>query len=135
MAENDPFAEIREAGTSAGNYGLDTDSIIAQMRKWQSICSLRVIEAGHDRMTIEFETLPGDLDTFVKELCDFCPDLIDQGAGSLPDVIKQFEENGQPIPPKMMRLIEGVNLEDENFALEIVKRAIQQDKKIKLWWD
>jgi hypothetical protein len=135
MLENDPFAVIREAHTSAGNYDLNTDSIIARLRAWQSVCSLRVIEARHDQITIAFETLPTDLDTFVKELCDFCPDLVDQGAGSLPDVIKEFEESGQPIPAKMMKLIEGVNFEDDNFALEIVKRTLQQDKKIRLWWD
>ena len=135
MVENDPFSLIRQAHTSAGNYDLDTEGIISRLSAWQSVCSLRVIDASHDSITIGFDTLPTDLDGFVKELCDFCPDLIDQGAGSLPDVIKQFEENGQPIPPKMMRLIEGVNFEDENFALEIVKRGLQQNQKIKLWWD
>ncbi len=135
MLENDPFSVVREARTSAGNYDLDMEGIIARLRAWQSVCSLRVIEARHDAITIAFETLPSDLDTFVKELCDFCPDLVDQGAGCLPDVIKEFEESGRSIPANIMRLIEGVNFEDDNFALEIVKRTLQLDKKIRLWWD
>ena len=32
MLENDPFAVIREARTSAGNYDLHTDGIIARLR-------------------------------------------------------------------------------------------------------
>ena len=135
MVEDDPFKVVREAHTSAGNYDLDTDAIIARLRAWQSVCAFHVTEVRHDRFTMVFETLPSDLDTFAKELCAFCPDLVHQGAASIPDVLREFEENGQPIPPKMARLIEGVNFEDPNFAQEIVKRSLQQDMKIKLWWD
>jgi|SRR5687768_12104780 hypothetical protein len=135
MVENDPFSVIREAHTSAGNYNLGTEDILARLREWQSLCSFSVSAAGRDTITLAFETLPADLDSFVRELSEFCPDLIHQGAGSVPDVIKQFEESGQPVPGKLLRLIEGVNLEDENFALEIVKKSLQFDKKIKLWWD
>jgi len=135
MVEHDPFSMIRRAGTSAGNYDLGTDDIIARLRQWQSKCSIQVSSAARDSITIVFDTLPTDLDVFARELCEFCPDLIDQGAASLPDMINEFTEMGQEIPANMKTLIDGIDFEDENFPLEIVKRTLQRDKQIKLWWD
>jgi len=35
----------------------------------------------------------------------------------------------------MQKLVEGVDFEDENYGLEILKRELQQKPKITLWWD
>lgn len=35
----------------------------------------------------------------------------------------------------MQKLIEGVDFEDENYGLEILKREIQQQMGVSLWWD
>jgi hypothetical protein len=32
-------------------------------------------------------------------------------------------------------LIEGVDFEDENYGVEILKRELQRDQKVDLWWD
>lgn len=39
------------------------------------------------------------------------------------------------LPPNMLKLIEGIDFEDENYGIEILKREIEQRKELQLWWD
>jgi hypothetical protein len=130
-----PFDPIRKTGTGAPNYGLDTNAIIERLTKWQSLCSFSVTGAKGDTVDIEFATLPKDMDAFVKDLYEFCPDLVDQGTGCLHEFIGVMEEEGKELTPQMKKLIEGVDLEKDDYGLEILKREIQQHKNLKLWWD
>jgi len=130
-SENNMSAIIREAGTSAGNYDLDTDAIVERLTAWQSLCTFRIPSAGRDRVEIEFDTLPEDMEAFAKELYDFCPDLVEQGTGCIAELV----ESGEDLSPKMQKLIEGVDFNDENYGLEILKREVEQTKRIALWWD
>jgi hypothetical protein len=135
MKNTDPYEPIRKANTDGANYGLDTEAIVARLRQWESLCEFRVSEAGHDTVNIEFETLPKDLDAFVRDLYDFCPDLVDQGTGCMQEMVEMIEETGEGLEPEMKKLIEGVDFEDENYGLEILKRSLQQGKSVRLWWD
>src|SRR6478672_1389410 len=132
---DDPFAPIREACTDSANYELTTEDIIDRLTEWQSLCSFRVNSAGHDTVDIEFETLPADMDAFVRDLYEFCPDLVDQGTGYIPEILKAKEKRGEKPSIEFNTLVEGVNFSDENYGLEILKRELQLKKAVKLWWD
>jgi hypothetical protein len=94
-----------------------------------------VTSAKDDAVDIEFVTIPEDMDAFVRDLYEFCPDIVDQGAGCVADMVEAMEEAGEELPDAMKMLIEGIDFEDEDFGLEIVKRTLQIDKSITLWWD
>jgi Domain of unknown function (DUF4253) len=132
---NDPFAAIRQAETSAPNFDLDNAEIIDHLKQWQSLCSFVVKEAEGDRIEIEFTALPKDMDAFARDLYDFCPDVVDQGTGCVHEMLESMEEIGEEIDPDMAKLIEGVDFNDENYGLEILKRQVAQNKAISLWWD
>jgi hypothetical protein len=132
---NDPFAAVRAAVTSAPNYEIDNAAIIEHLKQWQSLCSFVVKSAQSDRIEIEFKTLPKDMDAFVRDLYDFCPDLIDQGTGCVAEMVEMAEEMGEELDPELMKLIDGIDFSDENYGLEILKREIEQRKEIVLWWD
>ena len=134
-ATNDPFAAVRAAETSAPNFDLDNDEIIDQLTKWQSLCSFVVKSAEGDQIQIEFTTLPKDMDAFAQDLYKFCPDLVDQGTGCVHEMLESLEEMGEEVDPEMATLIEGVDFDDENYGLEILKRQIERDKAVSLWWD
>jgi Domain of unknown function (DUF4253) len=127
----DPFDLIRKAGTSAPNFDMHTPDIIARLQKWQALCQFRVINAGGDRIEIKFDTFPADMDAFVRDVYDFCPDLVDQGTGCVAEMIEEMGE----VPPEMQKLVEGVDFKDENYGLEILKRELQMRKNVTLWWD
>lgn len=131
----DPFALIRTAKTSAPNFDLDTDAIISHLTEWQKLCSFDITGAEGDTVEIKFNTLPADMDAFVEDLYEFCPDLVDQGTGCVQEIIESMEEMGQEIPPATRKLVEGVDFDDDDYGLEILKREIQAKKSVTLWWD
>jgi hypothetical protein len=133
--ENDPLAAVREAGTSAPNYDIDNAEIIDRLTEWQSLCSFVVGACDGDSIEIEFETLPSDMEAFSSDLYDFCPDLVDQGTGCVHEMVEAMEEMGEELTPDLQKLIEGVDFNDENYGLEILKRELEAKKSITLWWD
>src|SRR3954447_2805746 len=124
----DLFAAVRKAGTGGPNYDLGTDAIIERLTKWQALCSFSVTGAGGDTVDIEFITFPKDMEAFVRNLYEFCPDLVDQGTGCVHEMIEMMQETGEELPPEMKKLIKGVDFTDENYGLEILKRELQQRK-------
>jgi hypothetical protein len=127
------FAKIRKAGTAAPNFDLDTDDIIERLTRWQSLCDFIVTGAKGDTVDIRFERLPADMDAFVRDLYDFCPDLVDQGTGCVHEFVDAAGED--ELPPAMRELIEGIDFEDEDYGLEILKREVTRDRRVSLWWD
>ena len=135
QAANDPLATVRQAGTSAPNYDIDNDAIVDRLTAWQSLCSFEIKAAAGDSIDIQFKTLPRDMDAFVRDLYEFCPDLVDQGTGCVQEMVEAMEEMGEDISPEMHKLIEGIDFSDENYGLEILKRELEARKNVKLWWD
>jgi hypothetical protein len=45
------------------------------------------------------------------------------------------EQSAEALTPELKQLIEGVDFNDENYGVEILKRELQRDKKVRLWWD
>lgn len=131
----DPFDVLRKAGTNGANYDLDTEDIIARLIAWQSRCEFQVTGAEGDTLDLVFTSLPKDLDAFVAELYDFCPDLVDQGTGCVVEMIESMEEAEQEIPEELKKLIEGVDLEDPNYGIELLKRELVAKMQIQFWWD
>ena len=122
--------KIETAGTSAGNYDMDTGAISAKIQGWSSLCKLRILSADRASIKIGFDTLPEDMDSFASDIYSFCPDIVDQGTGCVREVI---EEMG--VPPYMVGLVEDIDFSDDNHGLEILKRLISRDRQLKLWWD
>ena len=71
------FELIRAAHTNGANYDVMTDDVIARLRAWWMRCAFEVTDIKSDGLKIHFQTLPGDLDAFAREVYEFCPDVID----------------------------------------------------------
>jgi hypothetical protein len=74
--DNDLFAPLVEAETNGDNYDVSTKDIIARLKKWQKLCSFRIGDVDYNTVTLKFDTLPKDLDAFVQDAYDLCPDLV-----------------------------------------------------------
>jgi hypothetical protein len=72
--DDNEYAVLRECHTNGANFDLDTEDIIARLKKWKELCSFRILGAKHDTVSIQFETLPKDMDAFAKDMYDFCPE-------------------------------------------------------------
>lgn len=131
----DKYAELNKCGTNGANYGLGPEDILAKFQEWDKLCDFSLSEIDFDRVTVNFRTLPEDLDSFAKDVYDFCPDTVDQGFGCVEGMIGAAEEMGEDIPEDMKELVEGVNFEDEDYGIELLKRSLKRDMKVCLWWD
>ncbi len=132
---NDPFDQIRRAGTNGANYDLGTDDVIERLTRWQSLCVFTITNAKSDAVDIIFSTLPNDMDAFARDLHEFCPDLVDQGTGCVHELVELMEEAGQELGPEIKELIDGVDLSDADYGLELLKRELQRSRRVSLWWD
>ncbi len=132
--ETYPFFEpVWRAGTSAPNYRLDTAAIIHRLANWRSLCDFTITAAGPDTVDISFHTLPADKMAFVTEIYNFCPDVVDQDTAYIADMIDP--EDPDSMPEEMKELVEGIDFNDENYGLEILKRTLERNKRLTLWWD
>lgn len=74
---------VRYRRTDGINYNLQNKDVVAKLEKWKSKNDLNVLVCGRDWLQFEFKTLPSDLDSFSKDVYQFCPDIVDQGVGDI----------------------------------------------------
>ena len=132
---SEPFATILAQGTTGANYDVFTEDIVGRLTRWQSLCALTVTDATPSTVTIRFTSLPADMHAFVRDVYEFCPDVVDQGTGCLHEMVEMCEETGQEIPAHFADLIDGIDFDDDDYGLEVLKRQIERDNTIRLWWD
>jgi hypothetical protein len=84
----DPYDILRMRGTNAINFELYTNDIIHKLKEWNHRLDFRIAAAGFDSVGIVLEDLPQDVEAFADEVYEFCPDTIDQGAGSKKELVK-----------------------------------------------
>lgn len=80
---NDQFEIVKVMNTDGINYGHNNKDVIAKLKQWMEKYPFDIIGAGIDWVEIEFREVPKDLNSFSKEVYDFCPDSVEQGVGSI----------------------------------------------------
>jgi hypothetical protein len=133
--EDAPFDLIRAHQTHGINYDVTTDDVVSRLQDWQTRCKFEVIDVKSDALALRFLTLPDDLDAFARDVYAFCPDVIDQGFGCYDEMLEAMDESGAEVPEEIHTLAEGLDPEDPNFGLELLKRSLARDKELHLWWD
>ncbi len=131
----DKYTELRTKNTNAINYDLETEDIIQQLKKWDNQYGITLLHVDSDTVTIKFTTLPENLADLVTEIYAFCPDTVDQHFGCIVDLLEAAEEMQEDVPEDIRQLVEGVDLEDEGYGLELLKKSLAINQVIVLWWD
>ena len=132
-ARNPKFRQLYEKHTNGINCDLDTDDIVQRLEQWDELCSIEISDVEPDGLVVRFATLPDDLSTFAKEIYEFCPDIIDQHFGCMDDMLDTLGLSA--LPPDLVELMAGIDLENENFGEILLQRSLQQSKTLTLWWD
>jgi hypothetical protein len=97
---------LKDNQTSAPNYSISNKMIIDKVKEWDSQYGAQVLDAGRDRFTMKFKSLPSDLSRLCTELFFFCPEME-----------LSNDENGNAA-----------------YMREYAKK-IRQDKTVSFWWD
>jgi hypothetical protein len=87
LKTKDKFDILRFEGTNGINYGIYTEDIIEKLLVWDKNYGLKMIAAGFDLVQADYKKLPDNIDRYAKDLYEFCPDIVEQGVGSV-DALK-----------------------------------------------
>lgn len=79
--------------TDGINYGLENKDVIAKLREWNIKYPFQIIGAGFDWVEAIFVKKPSDMKAFSKELYEFCPDIVDQGVGSVKNLETEMNKS------------------------------------------
>ncbi len=117
------------------NLGVDEDELVKTLSDWLAISDFTVTLKDRRSLVLKFTKLPDELDKFVRAIYEFCPDVIDQGFGCLDEMINALRETGSEPPAEMLELAEGIDFSDEDYGLEVLKRDLERNHELVLWWD
>lgn len=78
-----PFDILRIARTDATNYDLQTEALVHALTAWDEAWGIDITHATTDTIELSLRRMPPDLDAFANEVYALCPDVVDQGTGSV----------------------------------------------------
>ncbi len=88
----DQYEILRIMHTDGNEYDISNQDVIDRLKEWEINSPFDILGADGDWVEIEFKILPKDLNSFAEEVYDFCPDAVDQGAGSIAELAKEIQK-------------------------------------------
>ena len=82
------------ARTDAVNYDMDTEDIIRKLQEYDRAYGITLMHAETDTVEFNLHRDPQDLAAFAAGLYEFCPDIVDQGVGSVEALAESIEITG-----------------------------------------
>lgn len=83
LKTSDKYEVLKLKHTNGYNYDIDNDQVIKKLKEWELRYSFKLIGADFDWVEIEFDNEVKDIQRFVGEVYEFCPDSVNQGAESV----------------------------------------------------
>lgn len=83
------------ARTNAINFGLDTPGLILALQPLHAEVGFEILGAETDSLHVAMSRLPSDPEAFAKKFHDVCPDIVDQGVGSIDALVREFMKSRQ----------------------------------------
>jgi hypothetical protein len=83
LKTTDMFDALRFEGTNGINYDIFTEDVIEKLAMWNDQFGLDIFAASFDLVQARYIKMPADLKAHAEETYAFCPDVVDQGTGSV----------------------------------------------------
>lgn len=80
--------EILRIMHTNGDDNVSHEDVIAKLKQWEKRIRFETVGAENDWVEIEFRVMPQDVKAFAEEVYEFSPDTVDEGTGSLAELIK-----------------------------------------------
>lgn len=84
------FDILRVARSDAINFDMTTDDLIKKLAEYDRRYGIDIFHAETDTIEFRFSKLPGDMPEFCKDLYEFCPDIVEQGVGTIKALEKEI---------------------------------------------
>ena len=131
----DKYQDLRVYQTHGINCDLETEDIIEKLNIWDERYGIEILNVENDKVKVLFKDIPDDVTLLVTEIYEFCPDITDQHFGYFKEILEAAQEGKMDLPDSFYELIDGVDLEDKDYGLELLKKSLKRDKVISLLWD
>ena len=93
LKADDMFQVVEVMGTNGWNYDISTQMLIERLRTWDQRYGLTLRGAGFDWFEAAFKRKPTNMLKFAKEVYEFCPDVVDQGTGTVEALEKEMKRS------------------------------------------
>lgn len=94
LKSTDQFDILRCKGTDGLNYGIDNESLITTLKTWHSETPFDIRGADCDWLEARFRQAPADWKVMAEKVYGFCPDVVDQGTGSVEALATEMRDTG-----------------------------------------
>jgi hypothetical protein len=91
LKTTDPLDALRFQGTNGVNYDVFCENIIHNLQQYDAKYGLVIEGAGLDFVQARIKKMPDDMRSFVNEIYAFCPDTVDQGAGTIEELEEEIK--------------------------------------------
>ncbi|MBO9155074.1 DUF4253 domain-containing protein [Chitinophaga sp. GCM10012297] len=91
LKSTDQFDILKCQATDGINYDIETDSVIKKLREWNERYPFEITGADRDWVSAKFIEAPADFHAFAKEVYAFCPDVVDQGTGTVEALAEEMK--------------------------------------------
>ncbi|KAF1038158.1 MAG: hypothetical protein GAK35_03834 [Herbaspirillum frisingense] len=78
-----PLDILDIAQTDAVNHGMVTKDLKEHLQAWQDKYGIDIRQAETDTISMTLGKMPSDLAAFSREVYEFCPDIVEQGTGTV----------------------------------------------------
>lgn len=82
---------VRWRQTNGINHDKENKDIVEKLKTWKQQNDFVILGVSMDWLQFQFKTMPADIDSFANEVYEFCPDIVDQGAGDIPTLISEIK--------------------------------------------
>ena len=86
---------LRLARSAASNYDMGTEDLVEKLREYDQNHGIDIFHAETDTIEFTLRNTPSDLSGFAADLYEFCPDIVEQGVGSVAALEELIEALGQ----------------------------------------
>ena len=85
------FEILKWRQTNGINYEIDNQKVIAKLTEWKAKYDFMLLGCGMDWLQVKFISETPNFAEFSKEVYEFCPDAVDQGAGDLEKLAEEMK--------------------------------------------
>jgi hypothetical protein len=97
MQGYDQFEILKVQQTNGDNYDISNEMVLSKMREWNHRFPFTIVGANFDWVEANFNRSHSgqELKKLAKEIYKFCPDVVDQGTGSIEELIEEMKQTGK----------------------------------------
>ncbi|HSB33052.1 MAG TPA: DUF4253 domain-containing protein [Nitrospirota bacterium] len=91
----DQYEILRIMHTNGNQFDISNEDLIERLKEWEKVTPFTIIGADGDWVELEFRTPPKDLKAFAEDVYEFSPEAVEQGAGSVEELMKEIRKTNR----------------------------------------